>query len=89
MGKFNRTNYDFCMYCGKLFFKQETLNEHPTLSHHHALAQHKLLFHYNGEILDDIDFMVLSDDDKEKKRVEWGRPKRTMPYQLIDGVYLK
>ena len=39
-------------------------------------------WHPNNEILDDIDFMVLSDEEKEKHRVGWNMPKINKKYIL-------
>jgi hypothetical protein len=46
------------------------------------LTEHLKVFHPNNEILDDIDFMVLSDEEKEKHRVGWNMPKINKKYIL-------
>ena len=47
-----------------------------------SLTEHLKVFHPNNEILDDIDFMVLSDEEKEKHRVSWNMPKTNKKYIL-------
>ena len=46
------------------------------------MTEHLKVFHPNNEILDDIDFMVISDEEKNKKRMEWKMPKTNKKYIL-------
>ena len=72
-------DYEFCELCGVLVYKKETLEKHKQLSGT-DLTEHLNIFHPNNEILDDIDFMVISDEDKEKVRVDWDMPKTDKKY---------
>ena len=72
-------DYEFCELCGVLVYKKETLEKHKQLSGT-DLTEHLKIFHPNNEILDDIDFMVISDEDKEKVRVDWDMPKTDKKY---------
>jgi len=72
-------DYDFCELCGVLVYKKETLDKHTQLSGFN-LTEHLKVFHPNNEILDDIDFMVISDESKEKVRVDWNMPKTDKKY---------
>tara|TARA_R110001599_G_scaffold11343_1_gene54151 strand:+ start:203 stop:628 length:426 start_codon:yes stop_codon:yes gene_type:complete len=72
-------DYDFCELCGVLVYKKETLEKHAQLSGFN-LTEHTKVFHPNNEILDDIDFMVISDESKESIRVDWNMPKTNKKY---------
>tara|TARA_R110001599_G_scaffold349254_1_gene577252 strand:- start:295 stop:726 length:432 start_codon:yes stop_codon:yes gene_type:complete len=72
-------DYEFCELCGVLVYKKETLEKHKQLSGT-DLTEHLNIFHPNNEILDNIDFMVISDEDKEKVRVDWDMPKTDKKY---------
>jgi hypothetical protein len=63
----------------KLVYKKETLEKHAQLSGFN-LTEHTKVFHPNNEILDDIDFMVISDESKESIRVDWNMPKTNKKY---------
>jgi len=87
-GKFTRDDYDFCEFCGKFMYKQSILEQYPSLSAHQNIQDHKAKWHPNGEIFDDVDFMALTEEDKEKKRIEWGRKKRESVYKMV-GIFLE
>ena len=72
-------DYEFCELCGVHVYKKETLEKHKQLGGT-DLTEHLKIFHPNNEILDDIDFMVISDETKEKFRVDWGMPKTDKKY---------
>ena len=72
-------DYEFCELCGVLVYKKETLEKHKQLSGT-DLTEHLNIFHPNNKILDNIDFMVISDEDKEKVRVDWDMPKTDKKY---------
>ncbi len=74
-------DFDFCDLCSGFLYKEETVKRYPQL-HGNTLTEHLKIFHKNNEILDDIDFMVLTDEEKEKVRKEWNYPKREKKYQI-------
>lgn len=74
-------DYKFCELCGIHVYKKETLEKHKQLSGL-SLTEHLKVFHPNNEILDDIDFMVLSDEEKQKVRTVWKMPKTNKKYIL-------
>ena len=71
--------FDFCELCSHLVYKESIKLQYPQLNGE-SLTEHLKIFHPNNEILDDIDFMVISDEDKEKVRVDWGMPKTDKKY---------
>jgi len=71
--------FDFCELCSVLFFKESIKSQYPQFSGE-ILTEHLKRFHPNNEILDEIDFMVISDEEKEKVRVSWGMPKSNKKY---------
>ena len=73
------SDYEFCELCGIHVYKKETLEKHKQLGGT-DLTEHLKIFHPNNEILDEIDFMVISDESKEKFRVDWGMPKIDKKY---------
>lgn len=76
-------DYEFCNMCARFCYKESTFEKYPMIKYV-SLEEHIKLYHPNDEILDDIDFMVASDEEKERIRVKWGVPKRTKKYMLID-----
>ena len=72
-------DYELCELCGIHVYKKETLEKHKQLGGT-DLTEHLKIFHPNNEILDEIDFMVISDESKEKFRVNWGMPKTDKKY---------
>jgi hypothetical protein len=44
-----------------------------------TLSEHKARHHPNGEVLDEIDFMILTDEQKAKTRLVWNQPKPEQP----------
>ena len=71
--------FDFCELCSHLVYKESIKTQYPQL-YGESLTEHLKIFHPNNEILDDIDFMVISDESKEKFRVDWGMPKTDKKY---------
>ena len=71
--------FDFCELCSHLLFKESIKLQYPQFSGE-TLTEHLKIFHPNNEILDEIDFMVISDEDKEKLRLNWGMPKSNKKY---------
>lgn len=84
----NLTNddLDFCDMCGRFCIKPETFEKHPQLGGL-TITEHVQQWHPNGEILDDIDFMVLTYKEKDKLRYQWVQPKRKKKY-ILDGKIL-
>jgi len=80
-------DFDFCDGCGKMYYKEETLQKHPTLFGL-TLEEHKKKWHPNDEILDDIDYMVLTDEHREILRKKWNKPQPVTKYYL-DGKKLR
>ena len=72
----------FCHLCGNWLLSEEAHIKYPKL-HYISTKEHIKSLHPNGEILDDIDFKCVSDDEKEKIRIKWNQPKRTTQYKLI------
>jgi len=54
-------------------YVDDFFDRHPEI-HGHTISEHKAQWHPNGELLDDIDFMVISDEEKEKTRKLWNQP---------------
>jgi hypothetical protein len=57
-------------------FVDDFFERHPEVAGK-TLSEHKEMYHPNGEILDDIDFMVLTDEQKERVREIQNKPKPT------------
>lgn len=74
------TDYDFCHDCGRFIPKQETIDKYKLGGDN--LERHVKTFHPNGEILDDIDYMAITDLEKEKVREAWNMPKIEKRYNL-------
>jgi hypothetical protein len=72
-------DYEFCELCGILVYKKETLEKHKQLGGM-DLTEHLKTVHPNNEILDDVDFMVISDEDKEEFRIRCNLPKINKKY---------
>jgi len=79
--KLSKNDYEFCELCGRYGLKESTHLKYPKLSYI-SKKDHLNLHHPNHEILDDIDFMMFTDEEKERKRKEWGWSKRTTPYHI-------
>ena len=80
-GKFSQSDFVICKYCGHCLYKQHVFERYPQLvGVHKTLEQHIEAWHPNGEILDKYDFMCLSDENKNKLRVEHGVVKRSSFY---------
>ena len=75
------SDYEFCELCGIHVYKKETLEKHKYLGGT-DLTKHLKMFHPNNEILDDIDFMVVTDEEKENVRAVWKMPKTDKKYVL-------
>ena len=73
--------FDFCELCSMFLFKESIKSQYPQFSGE-TLTEHLKTFHPNNEILDEIDFMVISDEEKEKMRMLWGMPKINKKYIL-------
>jgi hypothetical protein len=80
---------EFCDMCDRWMVTEETHNRRPEL-HYISKEDHIKMFHPNGEILDDIDFMSpavsdgeTSEDAKNRIRKEWNQPKPTTKYLLV------
>ena len=71
--------FDFCELCSGLLYKESIKSQYPQL-HGESLTEHLKTVHPNNEILDDIDFMVLSDEDKEEFRIRCNLPKINKKY---------
>ena len=72
-------DYMFCELCGKHLLNEKICKEHTNLTYT-SMEKHKQMLHPNGEILDDIDFMVITDEAKKILRTKWKTPKRTIQY---------
>lgn len=75
MGK--KSDYVKCKLClgnSGHCFVDGFFERHPEVNGH-TLSEHTAQWHPNGEILDDIDFMVISDEEKAKVRKLWNQPK--------------
>jgi len=59
------SDFVFCNMCGNF---------------HEDLDEHVKKHHPRGEILDNIDYMVISDVEKEKTRLELNQPRRTIKW---------
>ena len=77
--KLTSDNYERCKYCGRLIITVKTHEIYPSI-HYVSMDDHISMFHPNGEILDDIDFQALSDEEKDEKRKMCNTPKRTTFY---------
>lgn len=86
--KLTFSDYEFCELCGIHVYKKETLEKHSQLGGLN-LTQHLKMFHPNNEILDDIDFMVISNEEKNKKRIEWKMPKIDKKYILKNKLIMR
>ena len=75
-------NFIFCNLCGNWLLNAEAHEKYPKL-HYISMEVHIKTSHPNGEILDDIDFKAVSNNEKERIRIKWNQPKRTTPYKLI------
>lgn len=75
-------DFDFCNMCARHFLTKASHIKYPSL-YYTSLEYHKEKYHPNNEILDDIDFMVLSDEQKENIRVKWNKSNRTTKYELV------
>ena len=74
-------DYEFCELCGIHVYKKETLEKHKQLGGMN-LTEHLKVFHPNNEVLDNIDFMVVTAEEKEKVRTVWKMPKTNKKYIL-------
>ena len=75
-------DFEFCDMCARYFLTEKTHIKYPSL-HYISMGFHKEKYHSSGEVLDDIDFMVITDEQKEKMRIMWNQPKRTTKYTLV------
>ncbi len=80
------SDFDFCHDCGRFFIKESIRDELKI--HGDTLEQHIEVWHPNGEILDDVDYMAISEVEREKLREEWNMPKTTKRYNL-KGKYVE
>lgn len=69
----------FCDMCDRFLLSPETHEKYPLYTFV-STEDHNDMFHPNGEILDNIDFIVISDEEKEKLRIKRNQPKRTVKY---------
>lgn len=76
------SDFEFCDMCDTFIFKKETLKKYPKLGGKN-MEEHKKMFHPNDEILDDIDFMVITEKEREKIRQARNQPKRKEKYYLL------
>lgn len=65
--KLTFNDYEFCDLCGNHFYKKSTKEKYKNI-HGDTLTEHLKKFHKNNELLDEVDFMVLTDQEKEEKR---------------------
>ena len=77
--KLKTEDHDFCELCGRFPLKPEVFEKHPQLCGL-TLTEHLKLWHPNGEILDDLDFRVMTDKDRDEFRIKYDVPKRTDLY---------
>ena len=71
--KLTKKNHESCELCtgnAGYCYTEETHRDYPQLKGL-TLAQHKAVWHPNGEVLDDIDMMGITNDSKVKLRNEW------------------
>lgn len=75
----------FCDMCGKWFVNQDVYSINDVVNYT-TIKEHCTQYHPNGEILDNIDDMVTSDQSKEQTRIDWNQPKRTKKYTLVGKI---
>ena len=75
-------DFEFCYLCDTHMLTAEAHNKYTVLFYT-SMEEHINKNHTNNEILDDIDLMVLTDEQKEKMRILWNQPKRTTQYNRI------
>lgn len=71
----------FCYLCDRFILTPEAHIKYPTLFYI-SMEEHLKTIHPNKEILDDIDFKAVSEEEKDKIRIKWNQPKRTTPYSI-------
>ena len=75
-------DFELCDMCARYFLTEKAHIKYPSL-HYISLEFHKEKYHPNSEVLDDIDLMFITDEQKEKMRIMWNQPKRTTKYTLV------
>jgi hypothetical protein len=75
-------DHEQCEFCGNWLYTREAHLEHPTWNYI-SMEDHVKMFHPNGEIMDEIDFKCVSDEEKEEFRRLFNMPKRTEKYQVV------
>lgn len=65
--KLTKDDFDKCLLCDRFILSEETHKKHPQI-YYISMEDHLRLWHPNGEELDDVDFMVLTDDEKAKMK---------------------
>ncbi len=83
--EYTKNDYQFCNLCGRMVIKNEFLNKYPNINQI-TMEQHQKMFHPNGEILDDVDFMCLTEQQKQTYRSKVNKPKRTIPYDITSLI---
>ncbi len=67
----NKKDYVKCELClgnSGHCFVDDFFERHPEV-HGHTLSEHKATWHPNGEVLNDIDFMAINDEEKERLEI--------------------
>lgn len=85
---FKPEDFEFCEFCGCQPYKEHTFEKYPALFGL-TLEEHIEQYHPNGEILDDIDFKVITDEAKENMRVRCNKPKINKKYYLQNNILLQ
>lgn len=70
---------ELCDMCGRWLITKKAHDKRPEL-HYVDMIEHIETFHPNGEILDDIDFMAITSEQKETFRLKTNTPKITTKY---------
>lgn len=68
--KCTKDMFNMCELCNRWLFTEETHIQHPQF-HHVSMSKHMKMFHPNDEVLDDIDFKVMTDEQKNILRHSW------------------
>jgi hypothetical protein len=74
-------DHEFCNMCDSWLITFNAKKKYPQL-HYISMEDHIKTFHPNDEILDEIDMKPISEEQKEKFRISWNKPKRTTIYVL-------
>ena len=80
-------DFDFCKFCGRFCYKESLHIKYPALNYI-SLDMHINRYHPNGEIMDFIDYKILTKEDEEAMRKKWNHPRIEGEYYL-EGKILR